>query len=103
MDPAALTTLASQVVAILAPFMPFLSTATNAVATKVGEDAYEEAKYLYGVIHTRFAKEADNGKSSKVLQNFTEDPKEYTPNLENKLLQLLQADPNFAYSLSQIF
>ena len=102
MDPSALTTLATQVVAILAPLVPFLSTATNAVATKAGEDAYEEAKHLYGVIHTRFAEESDDGKSSKVLRNFSEDPEEYAPNLENKLLQVLQADPNFANALSQI-
>ena len=102
MDPSTLTTLAGQIVAILAPLMPFFSNATDAVATKVGEDVYEQVKHLYGVIHTRFAKEADNGKSSKVLQNFAEDPKEYAANLENKLLQLLQADPNFASTLSQI-
>lgn len=102
MDPSALSTLASQIVAILAPLMPFFSDATNAVATKVGEEAYAEVKHLYEVIHTRFAKEADNGKSSKVLQNFAEDPKEYAPNLESKLLQVLQADPNFASTLSQI-
>ena len=103
MDPSALTTLASQIVAILAPLAPFFSNATNAVATKVGEDAYAEAKHLYEIIHSRFAEEADNGKFSKVLQNFTEDPKDYGPNLENKLLLLLQADPNFATTLSQIY
>src|SRR5579864_4804447 len=105
MDPfalTALTALASQVVGILAPLIPFFTKATDAVANKVGEDVYEQVKHLYGVIHTRFAKEADNGKSSKVLQNFAEDPKEYAPNLENKLLLLLQADPNFANTLSQI-
>jgi hypothetical protein len=102
MDPSALTTLATQVVAILAPLVPFLSTAANAIAPKVGEDAYAEVKHLYGVIHTRFDKEADDGKSSKVLQNFAEDPEEYAPNLENKLLQVLQADPSFANTLNQI-
>ncbi len=102
MDPSTLTTLAGQIVAILAPLMPFFSNATDAVATKVGEDVYEQVKHLYDAIHTRFAKEADNGKSSKVLQNFAEDPKEYAANLENKLLQLIQSDPNFATTLSQI-
>jgi hypothetical protein len=103
MDPSALTTLAGQIVAILTPLVPFFSNATDAVATKVGEDVYEQVKHLYSVIHTRFAKEADNGKSSKVLQNFAEDPEEYAPNLENKLLQILQADPNFANTLSQVY
>jgi hypothetical protein len=103
MDPfalTALTALASQVVGILAPLIPFINKATD--ATKVGEDVYEQGKHLYDLIHARFAKEADNGKSSKVLQNFAEDPKEYSPNLENKLLLLLQSDPNFANTLSQI-
>ncbi len=103
MDPFALTTLtalASQVVGILASLIPFINKATD--ATKVGEDVYEQGKHLYDLIHARFAKEADNGKSSKVLQNFAEDPKEYSPNLENKLLLLLQSDPNFANTLSQI-
>jgi len=105
MDPfalTALTALASQAVDILAPLMPFFNKATDAVANKVGEDVYEQGKHLYDVIHARFAKEVDNGKSSKVLQNFAEDPKEYAPNLENKLLLLLQADPNFASTLNQI-
>ncbi len=97
MDPftlTALTALASQVVRILAPLIPFFNKATNAVANKVGEDVYEQGKHLYDTIHARFAKEADDGKASKVLQNFSQDPKEYAPNLENKLLLLLQADPN---------
>ena len=102
MDPLTLTALASQVVGILAPLMPFFNKATDAFANKVGEDVYEQGKHLYDAIHARFAKEVDNGKSSKVLQNFSEDPKEYAPNLENKLLLLLQADPNFATTLSQI-
>jgi hypothetical protein len=105
MDPftlTALTALASQVVGILAPLIPFFNKATDAVANKVGEDVYEQGKHLYDTIHARFAKEADDGKASKVLQNFSQDPKEYAPNLENKLLLLLQADPNFATTLSQI-
>ncbi len=105
MDPftlTALTTLAHQVVEILTPLMPFLSKSGEAIATKVGEDVYDEGKHLYEAIHGRFTEEADHGKSSKVLQNFTEDPEEYRPNLENKLLVLLQADPNFTNKLNNI-
>jgi hypothetical protein len=105
MDPftiTALATLASHVVGILTPLVPFLNKAGEAAATKIGEGAYEEGKHLYQVIHDRFVGEADNGKARRVLQNFTEDPEEYSPNLEKQLLQLLKADPEFAKTLSQI-
>ncbi len=105
MDPfilTTLTTLAHQVVGILTPLLPFFGKASEAIATKVGEDVYEEGKHLYEVIQDRFTEEADNGKASKVLQNFTEDPEEYSPNLENKLLVLLQAYPDFAKTLNHI-
>ncbi len=102
MYPSTLTTLAAQVIAILAPAVPHFSNADNDVATKVGEDAYAEANHLYSVISTRFTKEADGGKSSRLLQNFIEDPEEYASILENNLLRLLQADSDFAHVLSQI-
>src|SRR5215469_1453685 len=105
MDPftlTALATLASHVVGILAPLVPFLNKAGEAVANKIGEDAYEEGKHLYKVTQDHFASKADNGKASKILQNFTEDPEEYSPNLEKQLLLFLKADPEFAKTLSQI-
>ncbi len=97
MDPVTLAGLA------ITTLSPYIAEVSKEFATKAGDAVFEQAKRLYDAIHARFAKEADAGKASKVLQNFAEDPKEYAPNLENKLLQILQADPNFASTLSQIY
>jgi len=99
MDPLTLGILASQVVAILTPFF---SKVGEAIATKFGEDAYEESKHLYEVVRDRFAKKDDGGRASKALQNFADDPQLYSNVLKETLLPLLQADPNFANTLSQI-
>jgi hypothetical protein len=99
LDAATIAALTSQTITILTPFA---AKAEEAFAGKVGEAAFEQGKRLYEAIRSRFAKEPDHGKSSKVLDNFTADPDEYTINLENKLLTLLQADPDFARILSQI-
>jgi hypothetical protein len=99
MDTIVLTTLA---MSILKNFVPFLAKAEEAVANKAGEAVFEQGKRIYEAIRTRFAKEADGGKTNKVLENFTDDPEEYAPNLQNKLLSLLRADPDFANTLTQI-
>ena len=96
MDP---ITLASTVFVLLSPF---ITEAGKAFAGRVGDAAFEQAKHLYQVIHSRFAKEADGGKSSKVLESFSADPEEYGTNFQNKLLPLLQNDPDFAKALEQI-
>ena len=99
MDPLTLGVLASQVVAILTPFF---SKVGEAIATKFGEDAYAESKHLYEVVHDRFAKKDDDGRASKALQNFTDDPQLYGEVLEKSLLPVLQADPHFAASINHI-
>lgn len=53
MDPITLTTVATQVVAILTPFF---SKVSESIAAKFGEDAYNESKHLYEVVRNRFAK-----------------------------------------------
>ena len=65
MDPLTLGVLASQVVAILTPLF---SKVGEAIATKFGEDAYEESKHLYEVVRDRFAKKDDDRRASKALQ-----------------------------------
>ncbi len=99
MDPLTLGVLASQVVAILTPFF---SKVGEAIATKFGEDAYEESKHLYEVVHDRFVKKDDDGRASKALQNFTDDPQLYGEALEKSLLPVLQADPHFADTINHI-
>ena len=99
MDPLTLGILASQVVAILTPFF---SKVGEAIATKFGEDAYEESKHLYEVVRDRFVKKDDNGRASKALQNFTGEPELYGEALEKTLLPVLQADPHFADTIHYI-
>jgi hypothetical protein len=99
MDPLTLGVLASQVVAILTPFF---SKVGEAIATKFGEDAYEESKHLYEVVRDRFVKKDDDGRASKALQNFADDPQLYGEALEKTLLPVLQADPHFAATINHI-
>jgi hypothetical protein len=96
---AALTTLATQVVGILTSLF---SKAGEAFASKFGEDAYEEGKHLYHVVCDRFAKEPDNGKASKALQSFADDPETYDTVLMKVLVPILQSDTEFASSLKGI-
>ena len=99
MDPITLTTVATQVVAILASLF---SKVGESIATKFGEDAYEKSKHLYEVVWDRFARKDDGGSASKALQNFVDEPQVYGNVFKEMLLPLLQADPNFAETLSVI-
>jgi hypothetical protein len=99
MDPIALTMVATQVVSVLTPFF---SKVGEAIATKFGEDAYEASKHLFEVVRDRFAKNEDGGRASKALQNFADDPQLYGNVFEGVLQPLLQSDPSFAGTITQI-
>ena len=99
MDPFTFTMVATQVVAVLTPFF---SKVGEAIATKFGEDAYQASKHLYEVVRDRFAKNDDGGRASKVLQNFADDPQLYDNVFEGMLQPLLQTDPSFADTITQI-
>jgi len=99
MDPITLTMVATQVVAVLTPFF---SKIGEAIATKFGEDAYEESKHLYQVVRDRFAKKDVDGRASRALQNFADDPQLYGNVFKKMLLPLLEADPNFAETINLI-
>ena len=94
-------TLTNEVMTALAPIVPYLSGAGNAIAGKVGEDVYQQGKKLYQAIRTRFAKEPDSGKANKALQAFVDDP-DLSGAIEIKLQRLIQSDPAFADILCQI-
>ncbi len=94
-------TLTTQVMTILTPVLPYLTSAGTAIAGKIGEDTYQQAKKLYETIRTRFAKEPDDGKASKALQAFVDDP-DLSGSIEIKLQRLIQSDPHFANTLHQI-
>ena len=99
MDPITLTTVATQVVAILTSLF---SKVGESFVTKFGEDAYEESKHLYEAVRDRFAKKDDGGSASKALQNFADEPKVYGNVFKEMLLPLLHDDPNFADTLNVI-
>ena len=99
MDPITLTMVATQVVGILAAFF---SKVGESIATKFGEDAYEESKHLYEVVRDRFAKKDEGDRASRALQNFADDPQLYGNVFKEMLLPLLQADPKFADTINQI-
>ena len=94
------TTLANQVMTALAPILPYLSSAVTAIASKAGEDVYQQGKKLYEAVRARFAKEPDD-KASKALQAYVDDP-DLASSVEIKLLRLIQNDPDFANMLHQI-
>ena len=93
-------TLANQVMTILTPIVPYLSSAGTAVAAKIGEDVYQQAKTLYEAVRTRFARESDS-RASKALQAFVEDT-DLASAVEIKLQRLIEADATFAETLRQI-
>jgi hypothetical protein len=100
--------LTNQVIQALTPLLPFFTgvgvTAGTAIVTKGGEDVYDQGKRLFHVVKTRVEEEksVDDGKASKALQNFVENPDDYKDVLRKKLEALLNADPSFAHSVEQI-
>lgn len=98
MDP---VTLAAVVVAALSPF---IAKAGEGLATKIGEETFEQGKRLYEAIHARFTKEADKGDDTAVdvLQNYERKPAVYSDTLQTVLVPLLENDPAFAQTLTQI-
>jgi hypothetical protein len=76
----------------------------TAVATKAGEDTYgktkELAMHVYEAIRARFAREYDGGRTNQALQTFVEGDVDYAGVVEQKLLNILNADPAFAQELA---
>ena len=78
--------LARLVVELLVSHMRNISTSIDGTVAN--------GKNLYDTVQSRFAKEADGGKASKVLQVLKEDPKQ-RKNVEDELFFLLETDPAF--------
>jgi hypothetical protein len=107
-----IVTLANQVTLALTPLLPFLGgvgvSVGNSVISKLGEDVYdlskEQGNRLYQIVKDRFEgeKATDGGKASKALQNFVEDPEDYTDIFRKRLEALLQNDPPFAEILDHM-
>ncbi len=100
MDPIALTTLASQVMALLTPY---LTKAGEEFASQFGDAAFEQCKRLYDAVRARFMKEApkDRGNAAQALDALAKDP-DMASAVQTKLARILQADPDFTNTLKQI-
>ena len=96
MDPNTLLTIADQSILLLT----FVATVAGQWATeRIIEAGVEKGKQLYRIVSDRFQKVPDQGRAVKVLENFKDDPEEYTINLRNQLLTVLKADPQFVSEL----
>ncbi len=93
-------TLMHQVMNVLTPTLPYFASAGNSIAGKIGEDVYAQGKKLYKLVYMRFAQEPD-GKASKALQAFVDDP-DFSGAVEQKLVHIIQSDPDFARELYTI-
>ncbi len=100
MDPIALTTLASQVMALLTPY---LTKAGEEFVSQFGDAAFEQCKRLYDAVRARFMKEApkDRGNAAQALDALAKDP-DMASAVQTKLARILQADPDFTNTLKQI-
>ena len=100
MDPITLTTVATQVVALLTPY---LTKAGEEFASKFGDAAFQQCKRLYDAVRARFVKEApkDGGNAAQALDALAKDP-DMASAVQTKLVRILQADPDFANTLKQI-
>jgi hypothetical protein len=92
MDPTTLQTIADQAILLLTFFA---TKAGDVVTEKIVDAGIEKGKELYQTIFHRFQKVPDQGRAVQVLENFKDDPEEYTINLRSHLLTALQADPQF--------
>ena len=100
MDPIALTTLASQVMALLTPY---LTKAGEEFVSQFGDAAFEQCKRLYDAVRARFIKEApkDGGNAAQALDALAKDP-DMASAVQTKLVRILQEDPDFAETINVI-
>jgi hypothetical protein len=96
MDPTTIQAIVNQSVALLTFFA---ASAGGVVTEKIVNAGIEKGKQLYQTIFHRLQKVPDQGRAVKVLENFKDDPEEYTINLRTHLINVLQTDPQFADQL----
>jgi hypothetical protein len=78
----------------------FFGKAVEGAGTKAGEAAFEQGKRIFEAIKARFHKEHDEG-AALALTTMPKD-KMFALVVEQKLADLLKADPAFAQQLEQI-
>lgn len=90
-----LNQLTAQITAVLAPAAPYLAHAAEGAASKIGADAWEQAKKLYAQVRDWFGKEK-NDKANQTLDLFLGDPETFESALAKFLLGALQTHPEWA-------
>lgn len=92
--------LTAQIVAALTPAAPFLAQAAESAASKIGADAWEQAKKLFAQVRERFSHDK-NDKAGQTLALFLDDPETFESALSKFLLAALQAHPEWARQVSE--
>ena len=88
-----IATIVAQTVAALVPALPYLKKAGEGMASKLGEASITKASNLFRSIKQRFQTAGDD-KASKALDNFADDPDEYSDNFARNLTRYLEAHPD---------
>ena len=95
-----IATIVAQTVAALVPALPYLKKAGEGMASKLGEASITKASNLLKSIKQRFQTAGDD-KASKALDNFADDPDEYSDNFARNLTRYLEAHPDALAELKQ--
>jgi hypothetical protein len=90
-----LTNLVATIIAVLAPAAPYLTKAAESAAARVGADAWQKARELYGKLHERFTKDK-NEKATQTLALFVNEPATFEEALSRILLATLEKHPEWA-------
>ena len=96
MDLTTFQTIADQALVLLTLFA---AKAGDAVAGQIIDAGIEKGQATHQTVLHRFQKVPDQGQAVKVLEHFKDDPEEYTINLRAHLLDVLQADPQFIWTM----
>jgi len=100
-----LNKLAADLVAYLAPFLPYLKKTGETVATEVvkkfGEGAWERAKALWGKLSPRVAAHDQAQGAVEVLAKRPDDPRAKGA-VELQLEEILAADPGLAGEVAKL-
>ena len=104
MDSVVLSRLAIEILTPFASVFPqSLSSSSSVHRSSFGRNPlYSQGQRLYDALCARFTVETDGGKASQTLENFIEDPQDYSPLMEKKIYLLLQTDPDFHEELQEI-
>lgn len=98
-----LTQLGTETLILLAPLLPFLNKAGEALAKRIGESAYEKGKAIHETIRRKFASDQDED-AAQALKRLIEKPVD--EDLKSGLAKIIEdkaaADGRFANELEKV-